>query len=68
VTAIDGRTLDGELVAPVGVNLEGALYFCLGSFPVFGLVFGAVGAALGARRALTNGPAQGRDLTPWRRQ
>jgi hypothetical protein len=37
-------------VAPVGVNLEGALLFCLGIFPVFGLTFGAVGATLGARR------------------
>ena len=50
--AIDGRTLDGELVAPVGVNLADALIFCLGIFPVFGLLLGAIGAALGARRAM----------------
>ena len=47
--AIDGRTLDGELVAPVGVNLPFALTFCFGIFPVLGLAFGVVGAALGAR-------------------
>ena len=47
--AIDGRTLDGELVAPVGVNLLAALVFCFGVFPLFGLTLGAVGAALGAR-------------------
>jgi hypothetical protein len=50
--AIDGRTLDGELLAPVGVNLPAALIFCLGIFPVFGLTLGALGAALGARRTL----------------
>ena len=49
--AIDGRTLDGELVAPVGVNLDGALFFCLGIFPVFGLMLGALGAALSAPRS-----------------
>jgi hypothetical protein len=32
--AIDGRTLDGELVAPVGVNLADAVVFCLGILPV----------------------------------
>ncbi|HEU4422967.1 MAG TPA: hypothetical protein VFR67_10595 [Pilimelia sp.] len=55
--AIDGRTLDGELVAPVGVNLADALIFCLGIFPVFGLTLGAVGAALGARRAVPDEPS-----------
>ncbi len=54
--AIDGRTLDGELVAPVGVNLTDALIFCLGILPIFGLAFGAVGAALGARRTIANDP------------
>jgi hypothetical protein len=46
---IDGRTLDGELVAPVGVNLTDALAFCLGIFPLLGLTLGVVGAGLGAR-------------------
>jgi hypothetical protein len=46
--AIDGRTLDGELVAPVGANLTGALIFCLGVFPVLGLTLGVIGAGLGA--------------------
>jgi hypothetical protein len=58
--AIDGRTLDGELVAPVGVNLADALVFCLGIFPVFGLTLGVIGAALGARIAVPPDPAQGR--------
>jgi hypothetical protein len=60
--AIDGRTLDGELVAPVGVNLADALIFCLGIFPVLGLTVGAVGAALGARRAVPNDLSQGVDV------
>jgi hypothetical protein len=47
--AVDGRTLDGELVAPVGVNLPDALVFCLGIFPVLGLLLATVGAAFGAR-------------------
>ena len=47
--AIDGKTLDGELVAPVGVNLPDALIFCLGIFPVLGLALGVIGASLGAR-------------------
>ena len=47
--AIDGRTLDGELVAPVGANLTAALIFCLGIFPVFGLTLAVIGAGLGAR-------------------
>jgi hypothetical protein len=47
--AIDGRTLDGELIAPVGVNLTDALTFSFGIFPVLGLTVGLVGAALGAR-------------------
>jgi hypothetical protein len=50
--AIDGRTLDGELAAPVGVNLADALVFCLVILPAFGLTAGVVGAALGARRAV----------------
>ena len=49
--AIDGRTLDGELIAPVGVNLTDALTFSFGIFPVLGLTVGLVGATLGARRA-----------------
>jgi hypothetical protein len=57
--AIDGRTLDGELVAPLGVNLADALAFCLGIFPVFGLALGLIGAALGARRAAPKRPCQG---------
>jgi hypothetical protein len=55
--AIDGRTLDGEVAAPVGVNLTDALVFCLAIIPVFGLTFGAVGAALGARRRIANDPS-----------
>jgi len=55
--AIDGKTLDGELVAPAGVNLADALVFCLGIFPVFGITLGVVGAALGARRAVPNDPS-----------
>ena len=47
--AIDGRTLDGELIAPVGVNLADALTFSFGVFPVLGVTVGLVGAALGAR-------------------
>jgi hypothetical protein len=52
--AIDGRLLDGEVVAPVGANLPEALVFCLGIFPVVGLTLGVIGAALGARRAIPN--------------
>ncbi len=48
--AIDGRTLDGELLAPAGVNLADAVVFCLGIFPLFGLTLGVLGAVLGARR------------------
>jgi hypothetical protein len=48
--AIDGHTLDGEVVAPVGVNLADAIAFCLGLLPVFGAVLGTAGAAVGARR------------------
>ena len=48
--AIDGHTLDGEVVAPVGVNLADAIVFCLGLLPVFGTVLGTAGAAVGARR------------------
>ncbi|HVQ90193.1 MAG TPA: hypothetical protein VMU51_04085 [Mycobacteriales bacterium] len=47
--AIDGRTLDGELVAPVGENLPAAMVFCLGIFPVLGLTVAVIGAGLGAR-------------------
>lgn len=49
--AMDGRTLDGELTAPLFSNLTDALVFCLAIFPVFGLALGLAGAALGARRA-----------------
>jgi multisubunit Na+/H+ antiporter MnhB subunit len=49
--AIDGRLLDGEVAGPVGRNLTEAMIFCLGIFPVLGLVLGVIGAALGARRA-----------------
>lgn len=59
--AIDGRLLvDGEVVAPVGVNLADALVFCLGIFPVLGLTLAVVGAGLGARtthRAVPNDPS-----------
>jgi hypothetical protein len=59
--AIDGRLLvDGEVVAPVGVNLADALVFCLGIFPVFGLTLAVIGAGLGARtthRAVPNDPS-----------
>jgi len=48
--AIDGRTLDGELVAPVGADLASALAFCLGIFPLFGLALGVAGAVLGSHR------------------
>jgi len=47
--AIDGRSLDGEVIAPVGANLADALIFCLAVFPVIGLTFGLLGAVLGAR-------------------
>jgi hypothetical protein len=47
--AIDGRSLDGEVIAPVGANLSTALIFCLVIFPMLGLTFGLVGAVLGAR-------------------
>jgi hypothetical protein len=59
--AIDGRPLvDGEVVAPVGANLADALVFCLGIFPVLGLMVAVIGAALGARtthRAIPNDPS-----------
>jgi hypothetical protein len=54
--AIDGRTLDGELVAPAAVNLADALVFSLGIFPVLGLPLAVIGAALGARRASSTTP------------
>lgn len=54
--AIDGRTLDGEVVAPVGVNLPEALIFCLGIFPVFGLTLAVIGAGLGALPTHRAGP------------
>ena len=54
--AIDGRLLDGEVVAPVGGNLPEAMVFCLGIFPVLGLTRGVIGAAFGTRRALPNDP------------
>jgi hypothetical protein len=57
--AIDGRLLDGELVAPVGMNLTEALWFCLGIFPVLGLTLAVIGAGLGARtthRPVPNDP------------
>ena len=48
--AIDGRLLvDDEVVAPVGVNLADDLVFCLGIFPVLGLMLAVVGAGVGAR-------------------
>jgi hypothetical protein len=46
---IDGRSLDGEVVGPVGMNLADAMVFCLGVFPVLGLLFGLIGAGVGAR-------------------
>jgi hypothetical protein len=59
--AIDGRLLvDGEVVAPVGMNLVDALVFCLGIFPVLGLMLAVVGAGLGARtthRAVPDDPS-----------
>jgi hypothetical protein len=58
--AIDGRTLDGEVVAPVGVNLNAALLFSLGILPVFGFSLAVIGAGLGARtthRADPNDPS-----------
>jgi hypothetical protein len=54
--AIDGRTLDGELIGPVGTNLTDALIFCFVILPMLGLALGAAGAALGARR--TGGAAR----------
>jgi len=55
--AIDGRTLDGDLVAPAAVNLAEALVFTLGIFPALGLPLAVIGAALGARRAAPNNPS-----------
>ncbi|GES21031.1 hypothetical protein Aple_039270 [Acrocarpospora pleiomorpha] len=49
--AIDGRAIDGEPVAAVGVNLADALVFCVGIFPVLGLTLGVIGAGLGALTA-----------------
>lgn len=49
--AIDGRTWDGEVVAPVGANLADALVFSLGIFPLLCLTFAVLGAGLGARIA-----------------
>jgi hypothetical protein len=56
--AIDGALLvgDGELVAPVGMNLADALVFCLGIFPVLGLTLAVIGAGLGARTTHRGGP------------
>jgi hypothetical protein len=48
--AIDGKSLDGEVLQPAGANLADALVFCLGIFPVLGLPLAVIGAALGARR------------------
>jgi hypothetical protein len=47
--AVDGAPLvgDGELVAPVGMNLADALVFCLGIFPLLGLTLAVIGAGLG---------------------
>jgi hypothetical protein len=59
--AIDGRTLDGELVAPVGANLTAALILGLGILPVLGLTLAVIGAGLGARtthRAVPTDPSQ----------
>jgi hypothetical protein len=58
--AIDGRSLDGEILQPVGANLADAMVFCLGIFPVLGLPLAVIGAALGTRRtrrAALNDPA-----------
>jgi hypothetical protein len=55
--AIDGRSLDGEVVGPVGMNLPEAITFCLGIFPIFGLSLGVLGAGLGARRTIPNDPS-----------
>jgi hypothetical protein len=49
--AIDGRSWDGEVVAPVGDALASALAVCFGVFPVAGLMLGVIGAGLGARKA-----------------
>ncbi|SNT55463.1 hypothetical protein SAMN05421812_109222 [Asanoa hainanensis] len=54
--AIDGRTLDGELIAPAATNLSDALVFCLAIFPILGLVVGLAGAGLGARDGRQGGP------------
>ena len=37
------------MVAPVGMNLADALVFCLGIFPVLGLMLALIGAGLVAR-------------------
>lgn len=50
--AVDGRTLDGELVAAVGVNLTDAVIFGIGSFPVLGLTVAMIALGLGARTLL----------------
>jgi hypothetical protein len=47
--AIDGRSLDGEVLAPVGANIPDAMVFCFGIFPVLGLTVGLVGTVLGAQ-------------------
>ena len=55
--AIDGRSLDGEVVGPVGMNLPDAMTFCLGIFPILGLTVGVLGAVLGARRTIPDNPS-----------
>jgi hypothetical protein len=49
--AIDGRTWDGEVVAPAGDALGSALVVCLGVFPVLCRILGVIGAGRGARTA-----------------
>lgn len=58
--AIDGRSLDGEVLAPVGANLADALIFCLGIFPVLGLTLAVIGAGLGVRTTPRPGPTDPR--------
>jgi hypothetical protein len=59
--AIDGRPARRRRGGgPVGVNLADALVFCLGIFPVLGLMVAVIGAGLGARtthRVVPNDPS-----------
>lgn len=46
---IDGRMLDGDVLAPSSITLTDGLALCLGVLPALGLAVGVLGAGIGAR-------------------